>query len=108
MNQSEAQKYNRFSSAYISMKLGNVGFYGLVDTGASISLCSKSLLSPEHLIDTKNIGKVRGISGNYLNVLGKTTIDCEIGGTSFQFNVTVVEEMSDTVFIMGRDILESH
>lgn len=90
------------------MKMGNVGFYGLVDTGASISLCTTDLLGPEHVLDIHNLANVRGVSGNYLKVLGKTTVDCDIAGKSFTFNVTVVEKMADTVFIMGRDFLEHY
>ena len=42
-----------------------------------------------------------------MKVLGRTTLECEITGKSFTFNVTVVEKMANAVFIMGRDILES-
>ena len=91
------------------MEVNGVKCYGLVDSGASVSLCSKEILGPENKVDMSKIPKVKGVSGNYLNVLGNTDISCKIGDFSYDLkNITVVEEMADCVFIMGRDILEPH
>ena len=91
------------------MEINDVKCYGLVDSGASVSLCSKEILGQNHKLDTSKIAKVKGVSGNYLNVLGNTDVSCKIGEFSFDLtNITVVEEMADCVFIIGRDILEPH
>ena len=91
------------------MEVNDVKCYGLVDSGASVSLCSKNILGPANKLDTSKMTKVRGVSGNYLNVLGNTNISCKIGEFPFHLtNITVVEEMADCVFIIGRDILEPH
>ena len=90
------------------MDVNGISCYGLVDSGASISICSKEILGSKYHLDTSNLTNVRGVSGNYLNVLGTTEVHCKIGDISFTFNVTVVEEMADSVFIIGRDILEPH
>ena len=87
------------------MEVNDVKCYGLVDSGASVSLCSKNILGPANKLDTSKMTKVRGVSGNYLNVLGNTNISCKIGEFHLT-NIKVVEEMADCVFIIGRDILE--
>ena len=75
------------------MDVNGISCYGLVDSGASISICSKEILGSKYHLDTSNLTNVRGVSGNYLNVLGTTEVHCKIGDISFTFNVTVVEEM---------------
>ena len=99
----------RYSTAFIYMEVNDVKCYGQVDSGASVSLCSKNILRPAYKLYTSKITKVRGVSGNYLNVLVNTNISCKIGEFPFHLtNITVVEEMADCVFIIGRDILEPH
>ncbi|MCP4460362.1 MAG: retroviral-like aspartic protease, partial [Cytophagales bacterium] len=81
--------------------------YGLVDSGAGISLCDKSLLSESHEIDVDNIS-VTGVTGNKLNIVGSTIIDLCIGDFSDAIRVYVVDSLDRHKFIIGRDILESY
>ena len=90
------------------MKVNDTDCYRLVDSGAALSLCSRELLGSNQIFDTENMVKIRGVSGSFLNVLGKTTVSCKIGNLSLDLDVTVVDKMADSVFIIGRDILEPH
>ena len=99
----------RFSTAFIPIKISDKHCYALVDTGASVSLCCKSIL-PSHVnISTQINGpRIRGVSGKELNVLGQATINCDIGGKVVSMDVCVVENMFDSSFILGRDVIEKH
>ena len=90
------------------MKVNNFHCYGLVDSGAAISICSREILSENDIknLDTSNKLSVRGVSGNLLNVLGSITVNCSIGEVALKIRVTVVDHMADSVFIIGRDVLE--
>ena len=88
------------------MKVDNFSCYGLVDSGASLTLCSTSILSKNAKVDPRVDVNVRGVTGTHLKLLGTTNVWISIGTFSKQLKVHVVEEMADNVFIIGRDILE--
>ena len=100
----------KHTSAFVRIKVNDISCYALVDSGASISLCSREILGPYDYVklDLFTRNRVRGVSGNYLYVLGSLEITCSLGGFVFQTNVTVVDEMVDCVFIIGRDVLQPH
>ena len=98
----------RFSTAFIPIKISDKHCYALVDTGASISLCCKSVLPSHVKISTQTSPRIRGVSGKELSVLGKATLNCNIGGKVVLMDVCVVENMFDSSFILGRDVIEGH
>ena len=97
----------RYATAYIPIKVGDVHCYGLVDSGASVSLCSVSLLPASHKVLPASEITIRGVSGATLKVLGSCYISLKIGTFCENVQIYVVEEMADSVFILGRDILET-
>ena len=98
----------RFSTAFILIKISNKNCYALVDTGASVSICCKSVLPPDVELIRENCLRIRGVSGKDLKVLGKASINCVIGGKCVSINAHVVENLADSTFIIGRDVLEAY
>ena len=58
----------RFSTAFILIKISNKNCYALVDTGASVSKCCRSVLSPDVESIRENCLRIRGVSGKDLKV----------------------------------------
>ena len=56
----------------------------------------------------ENCLRIRGVSGKDLKVLGKASINCVIGGKCVSINAHVVENLADSTFIIGRDVLEAY
>ena len=98
----------RFSTAFIPIKVSNKNCYALVDTGATVSLCCKSVLPSDIIMKDENNVKIRGVSGKELTVLGKAAIICGIGSKCVPMDVHVVENLADSSFILGRDVIEKH
>ena len=96
-----------YSTAYVSLVVNNYGCYGLVDSGAGVSLCSVSILPQSHVIDKAVNIRVTGVTGTELKILGIATVRIILGDFSSDVVVHVVEKMTDNVFIIGRDILET-
>ena len=73
-----------------------------------MSICCKSVLPPDVELIRENCLRIRGVSGKDLKVLGKASINCVIGGKCVSINAHVVENLADSTFIIGRDVLEAY
>ena len=80
--------------------------WGLVDSGAGLTLCSVDLLPCDYPIQRDSGVNIKGVTGAHLELIGVTEIELKIGDFCEKTEVYVVEKMADNVFIVGRDILE--
>ena len=92
---------------YVPVELGGRRCYGLVDSGAGVTICDASLLPDNVELDTRNNITVQGVTGSKLNILGKFTTDISIGDFQFRTTLLVTDNMSTNLFIIGRDILQT-
>ena len=93
--------------AYVPLSVGGNKCYGLVDSGAMVSLCTMAIFGKaKPKLDESRL-KVRGVTGNYLKVLGMKDVELNLGGFVSIQTVHFVENMADNVFILGRDILNN-
>lgn len=91
---------------YVPVELGERRCYGLVDSGAGVTICDASLLPDNVELDTRNNVTVQGVTGSKLNILGKFTTDISIGNFQLRTTLLVTDNMSTNLFIIGRDILQ--
>ena len=68
--------------AYVPLSVGGNKCYGLVDSGAMVSLCTMEILGDQVSGLEKSELKVHGVTGNHLTVLGQKEIEINIGGSS--------------------------
>ncbi|CAG2233953.1 unnamed protein product [Mytilus edulis] len=82
--------------------------HGLIDTGASISIINKELLDKtgyaQNRLKPPTYLKIKGVSGQKLNVLGKIEIDIMIDGKIFKYPLNVVENVHHSL-ILGFDFI---
>ncbi|CAG2187385.1 unnamed protein product [Mytilus edulis] len=82
--------------------------HGLIDTGASISIINKELLDKtgyaQDRLKPPTYLKIKGVSGQKLNVLGKIEIDIMIDGKIFKYPLNVVENVHHSL-ILGFDFI---
>ena len=97
-----------FSTAYVPLKVGDFGCYGLVDSGAAVTLCSESILPSDHHVDSFVDIVISGVTGDKLDIMGTTEVNIKLGDFSSSITVYVVKRMADNVFIIGRDTLVTH
>lgn len=93
------------------MNVGGQNVRALLDTGASISVMSSNFLNKTNYRSAKLIKpqhqKIKGVTGNYLKVLGMLDINLEIDGVSFQHKVHVIQDLHHS-FILGLDFLTAN
>ena len=97
----------KFSTAYVPIRVNNRHFHALVDSGASVSICDKSILNINNILNTNTNVNVRGVTGANLEIIGSSYIDITIGDEIIGSEVYVVDKLHGNSFIMGRDILEA-
>ena len=68
---------------------------------AKTSLANEKLLPPTH-------GRIKGVTGNFLNVLGFLPIVLEIEGAKFHHTVHIVKGLRFYAFILGLDFLRDN
>ena len=61
--------------AYVPLSVGGNKCYGLVDSGAMVSLCTMAIFGDNVLDLNKSNLKVQGVTGNQLKVLGQQCIE---------------------------------
>ena len=95
----------------LSILVGGKKTNALLDTGASICVASKSLLSKtKHANDPlreANHPNVRGVTGNSLEVLGMLDVEIEIGGSKFIHPVHIIDCIESS-FVLGVDFLQKY
>lgn len=93
------------------MNVGGQNVRALLDTGASISVMSSNFLNKTSYQSAKLIKpqhqKIKGVTGNYLEVLGMLDINLEIDGVSFQHQVHIIQDLHHS-FILGLDFLTAN
>ena len=73
-----------------------------------MSLCCRSILPPDTYINTDTTAKIKGVSGKFLDILGRAKIHCILGDVNLEVNVYVAENLADSTFILGRDVVEGN
>ena len=83
----------------------------MLDTGASISVASSDFISKTSLANEKLLppthGRIKGVTGNFLNVLGVLLIVLEIKSGKFHHAVHIVKDLHHA-FILGLDFLRDN
>lgn len=92
--------------SYVSVRLDNRYIHCLVDTGAAYSLCSKSIIPQDAVINDSPI-KLKGVTGTPLHVVGSTIIILNFNGETVSVNFIVVSHIDNDI-ILGRDFLAEH
>ena len=99
------------SNFSLTMQVNSVQANCLVDTGAAVSLISKSLwekLSPRPLLN-KPDQELVGVQGAPLKLLGACTVEVMFNGVDKKFLTGVcVAETITTELILGRDFLQKY
>lgn len=93
------------------MNVGGQYVRALLDTGASITVMSSNFLNKTTYHSAKLIKpqhqKIKGVTDNYLKVLGMLDTNLEIDGVSFQHKVHVIQDLHHS-FILGLDFLTAN
>ena len=97
-----------YSTAYVPLTVSQTKCWGLVDSGATLSLCSKDLVPENCRISKRDNLEIKGVTGKNLDLLGTAMLDLKIGDFETTKLLHIVENMADNVFIIGRDLLENH
>lgn len=93
------------------INVGNKRIRALLDTGASITIVSQEFLGKTCYKDSPLLSakhpKVKGVTGNYLKVLGMLDIEIFIDGMVFVHSVHVIQDLHYS-FILGLDFLRTN
>ena len=89
--------------------IGRRTYYGIIDTGADLSLMSKTFLSkiPSKYITSRSSKRAElvGVSGAEMSTLGTATMKFRIGRQSLSFTFGILKHLAKHV-IFGLDFLE--
>ncbi|KAK6189780.1 hypothetical protein SNE40_001774 [Patella caerulea] len=92
---------------FVNVTLGNTVIKSLIDTGASISCISKSLLDkvlPDAEISSSDITYISGVGGQTVEVVGNTLLEFQISNTSIIHKFYIFNYIQHD-FIIGNDLL---
>ena len=101
-------------SYHIPLVIGGVAVEALVDTGATVTLASASLIKSipgfGQLMGAPSIPCVTGVGGSNLVLLGEINVPITVGSfSSAPHRILVVDESSGVFpFILGLDFLDKH
>ena len=94
---------------YVMVTINDIPVKALIDTGAATSIVQRSFLtnngSPDQKIEPDDVTLV-GPNNVSIETFGKTKLDVDLGGESFQTHV-VVADISQ-LLILGNDFLRRH
>ncbi|CAK8685090.1 unnamed protein product [Clavelina lepadiformis] len=107
------QQYRKRLCKYVNVMLCSMPICALVDTGASVSLMSKTLFDK---VSSENPGTTLGptldtqlttASGTALQVLGLVTLSVQVAGLITECEIYVVYRLTED-FIIGLDFVQHH
>lgn len=95
----------------VLINVGNRRIRALLDTGASITIVSQEFLGKACYKDSPLLSakhpKVKGVTENYLKVLGMLELEIFIDGMVFVHSVHVIQDLH-YAFILGLDFLRTN
>ena len=93
------------------LNVGGQNVRALLDTGASITVMSANFLQKTCHNGAKLMKpihqNIKGVTGNYLQVLGMLDIGLDIDNVKFKHRVHVIEDLHHS-FILGLDFLTAN
>ena len=100
---------NLNNATYVSLRLGKRLIQVLIETGASVSICTQNILPKSCVIVpiSSNV-KLKGVTGTDVPVIDTSHLNIQIGNRTYNHEVYVVPKLGNISFILGGDFISKH
>ena len=106
--ESQVQQPATSSGPLVQVKIGDFMTYGLVDSGAGVTMVTKALcskLNVDCLEDTSRIPALKWFEGTVFNPSGVVLLDLCVAGVTTCVECVVVEKLSTSPVLLGRNYI---